>query len=358
MQLVRGIDMEIKDFLAQLMAIPGISGNEEAVARVISRAFEPYCQEVRTDRFYNVYGRKVDFIKEGMPRIMVAAHMDEIDLMVSDIDERGFIRFTTVGGVDPRILLAQEVEVHGKQKLFGVIGAKPPHLQRPEDARKAIRIKDMAIDVGLPYERVKELVSIGDAITFVSPLMDLKGQMVSGKSLDDRAGVAVLLETMKELDALRFAADVFFVATVQEEVGVRGATISAYRLEPDIGVAIDVTHGDMPDAPRDETFSMNKGPVIAVGPNMHPKLTQKLMDVAREYGMDYMVEVEPRPTGTDARAIQISRRGVPTILIEIPLRYMHTTVETLNLNTVKQAARLLARFIASLKEDWDEWLSY
>lgn len=350
--------MKIKEFLAQLVAIPGISGNEEAVARIISQAFEPYCQEVIIDQFYNVYGRKTDVIKEDMPKIMIAAHMDEIGLMVSDIDERGFIRFTTVGGVDPRILLAQEVEVHGKQKLFGIIGAKPPHIQRPEDAKKAIKIKDMAIDVGLPYEKVKELVSIGDAITFVSPLTDMMGQMVSGKSLDDRAGVAVLLQTMKELDALRFAADVFFVATVQEEVGVRGATISAYKLEPDIGIAIDVTHGDMPDAPRDETFSMNKGPVIAVGPNMHPKLTQKLMDVAKEYNMAYMVEVEPRPTGTDARAIQISRRGVPTVLVEIPLRYMHTTVETLNLSSIKQAARLLARFIASLKEDWKEWLSY
>ncbi|MDN5277653.1 MAG: hypothetical protein PWR01_1618 [Clostridiales bacterium] len=350
--------MEIKDFLARLVAVPGISGNEEVAAQLIFQAFEPYCQEVRIDRFYNVYGRKTDVIKGDMPKVMIAAHMDEIGLMVTDIDERGFIRFTTVGGVDPRILLAQEVEVHGRQKLFGVIGAKPPHIQQREDAKKAIKIKDMAIDVGLPYEKVKELVNIGDAITFVSPLTDLRGQMVSGKSLDDRAGVAVLLQTMKELDALRFAADVFFVATVQEEVGVRGATISAYKVEPDIGVAIDVTHGDMPDAPRDETFSMNKGPVIAVGPNMHPKLTQKLMDVAKEYGMDYMVEVEPRPTGTDARAIQISRRGVPTVLIEIPLRYMHTTVETLNLNNIKQAARLLARFIASLKEDWKEWLSY
>jgi endoglucanase len=350
--------MEIKEFLARLVTVPGISGNEEAVAQLISQAFEPYCQEVRIDRFYNVYGRKTDVIRDDMPKVMIAAHMDEIGLMVTDIDERGFIRFTTVGGVDPRILLAQEVEVHGRQKLFGVIGAKPPHIQQREDAKKAIKIKDMAIDVGLPYEKVKELVNIGDAITFVSPLTDLRGQMVSGKSLDDRAGVAVLLQTMKELDALRFAADVFFVATVQEEVGVRGATISAYKVEPDIGIAIDVTHGDMPDAPRDETFSMNKGPVIAVGPNMHPKLTQKLMDVAKEYGMDYMVEVEPRPTGTDARAIQISRRGVPTVLIEIPLRYMHTTVETLNLNNIKQAARLLARFIASLKEDWKEWLGY
>jgi endoglucanase len=350
--------MEIREFLARLVAMPGISGHEDSIAQAISQAFEPYCQKVRVDRLYNVYGLKTDIPRKGMPKVMVAAHMDEIGLMVTDIDERGFIRFTSVGGVDPRILLAQEVEVHGKQKLFGVIGAKPPHIQQSGEAQKAVKMKDMVIDLGLPVERVKELVSIGDIVTFVSPLKDLKGQMVSAKSLDDRAGVAVLLQTMKELNDLRFSAEVFFVATVQEEVGVRGATISAYQLVPDIGVAIDVTHGDMPDAPRDETFSMNKGPVIAIGPNMHPRLSQKVMDVAREYGIDYMVEVEPGPTGTDARAIQISRWGVPTVLIEIPLRYMHTTVETLNLSNIKQAARLLARFIASLKEDWNEWLNY
>ena len=350
--------MDIKDFIAKLVAVPGVSGYEERIARVISEAFNSYCQEVRTDAFFNVFGRKTDGHGEKMPKVMVAAHMDEIGLMVTHIDEKGFIRFTNIGGVDPRILPGQEVEIHGKKKLFGVIGAKPPHLQQAEDAKKAVEMKDMAIDAGLSAEHAKELINIGDIITFVSPLVELKGGMVSAKSLDDRAGVAVLLETMKELDKLRFCADVYFVATVQEEVGVRGAAISTYRIAPDIGIAIDVTHGDTPDASRDETFAMNKGPVIAVGPNMHPRLTQKVMDTAKEYGIDYMVEVEPGPTGTDARAIQISRYGVPTVLIEIPLRYMHTTVETLNLDNIRKAARLLARFIASLKEDWNQWLNY
>jgi len=200
--------MEIREFLARLVAMPGISGHEDSIAQAISQAFEPYCQKVRVDRLYNVYGLKTDIPRKGMPKVMVAAHMDEIGLMVTDIDERGFIRFTSVGGVDPRILLAQEVEVHGKQKLFGVIGAKPPHIQQSGEAQKAVKMKDMVIDLGLPVERVKELVSIGDIVTFVSPLKDLKGQMVSAKSLDDRAGVAVLLQTMKELNDLRFSAEV------------------------------------------------------------------------------------------------------------------------------------------------------
>ena len=153
----------------------------------------------------------------------------------------------------------------------------------------------MAIDAGLSAEHAKELINIGDIITFVSPLVELKGGMVSAKSLDDRAGVAVLLETMKELDKLRFCADVYFVATVQEEVGVRGAAISTYRIAPDIGIAIDVTHGDTPDASRDETFAMNKGQLCSWAKYASP-FDAKVMDTAKEYGIDYMVEVEPGPT--------------------------------------------------------------
>ena len=182
--------------------------------------------------------------------------------------------------------------------------------------------------------------------------------MVNGKSLDDRDSVAVMLEAMKELDRFSFNADVYFVATVQEEVGVRGATISTYGVNPDIGIAIDVTHGDTPDSPKEETNAMDKGPAICIGPNLHPKLSQRLMDVAKDYGLEYQVEVASGPTGTDARAMQIARDGIPTVLMEIPLRYMHTTVETLNMDNVKKAGRIIAFFIASMEEGWEEWLSY
>mgnify|MGYP001267181452 CR=1 FL=1 len=350
--------METKQFLKELVEMSGISGQEAAVAQKIAKAFEPYCDDVRIDSFFNVYGKKTDMHLDGAPRIMLAAHMDEIGLMVRDIDENGFIKFTNVGGVDQRVLLSQEVIVHGKEDLFGVIGAKPPHLQNPGDEKKAVKMKDMSIDVGLPADKVKELVEIGDPITFLSPLVDMQGSYVNGKALDDRASVAVLLETMKELSRIRFSAEIYFVATVQEEVGTRGAVISTYQNRPDIGIAIDVTHGDTPDASKDDTVSMDKGPTIAIGPNMHPKLTQRLMDIADEYGIGYTTEVAAGPTGTDARSMQISRAGVPTVLLEIPLRYMHTPVETLNMETVKKAARILAAFIASMKEGWEEWLTY
>jgi len=289
---------------------------------------------------------------------MLAAHMDEIGLMVKDIEKGGFIRFTNIGGVDQRILPAQEVWVHGKETLFGVIGAKPPHLQESGETIKAVPMEDMAIDVGLPEEEVRKLVSVGDLITFKSPLISMQGEIVNGKSLDDRASVVLLYQTMKELDRLKFNGEIYFVATVQEEVGTRGAIISTYRLNPDIGIAIDVTHADTPDASREDTFPIDKGPVIAIGPNLHPRLTQKLMDVADENNIEYQVEVEPGPTGTDARSIQISRSGVPTVLLGLPLRYMHTTVESISMNTIKKAARLLALFIASMEGGWEQWLNY
>lgn len=350
--------METKDFLSELVNTAGISGYEEKIASLVSNVFNSYCDEVRTDQFYNVYGKKTFKVAERMPKIMLAAHIDEIGLMVKEVLPEGFVRFVSVGGVDQRILLGLEVVVHGKEDLLGIIGAKPPHLQSDEESKKAVEMKDMAIDLGISGEKLNSIVSVGDPITFISPLLDLQGNYVTGKALDDRMGAAVLLETMKELNNLRFEAEVYFVATVQEEVGTRGAIISAFRVMPDIGIAIDVTHGDMPDAPKEETFAMDRGPIIAIGPNMHPGLSQKLIDLAKAQGIDHLVEVESGPTGTDARAIQISRSGVPTLLLEIPLKYMHTTVETLNMDNVKKAGVLLARFIASLKEDWREWLNY
>lgn len=350
--------MDAKQFLGQLIDVPGVSGYEDKVSKLIMDAFEPYCDEVYRDTFYNVYGKKLGNKSGHGPKVMLAAHLDEIGLMVKDIDDKGFISFTNIGGVDQRILLSQEVYIHGKEKLFGVIGAKPPHLQERKEAQKAVPMKDLAIDVGLPAGKVKELVSIGDLITFKSPLVELEGSNVCGKSIDDRAGVVVLYETMKELQKLVFSGEVYFVATAQEEVGTRGAIISTYKINPDIGIAIDVTHGDTPDAPKSEIHAMDKGPAIGVGPNMHPKLTQKLMDVAKENGIDYQVEVAPGLTGTDARSMQVSREGVPTVLIELPLRYMHTTVETLNMENVKKAAKLIALFIASMEEGWEECLTY
>ena len=348
----------MKALLKELIEIPGVSGYEERIADRIAEAFFQYCPEVQIDPFFTVTGILRGRAESSAPKIMVAAHMDEIGLMVREILEDGFLRFTQVGGVDPRVLPAQEVLVHGRESLYGVIGSKPPHLQSREDMKQSVPMKEMSIDLGLPPDTVRELVRVGDLVTFAGSLKEMQGSCVNGKSLDDRAGVALMIETMAALAALRFEAEVHFTATVQEEVGTRGAVISTYRMLPDIGIAIDVTHGDSPDAGKEDTFSLDKGIVIARGPNLHPGLTRRLMDTAKDISIPYQVSGVPGPTGTDARSIQISRYGVPTLLMELPLRYMHTPVETLNLDGLRMGARLLAHFIASFKEGWQEWLNY
>lgn len=348
----------MKALLSELIDIPGVSGYEERIADRIAEAFFQYCPDVRIDPFYTVAGILRGREDLSAPKVLVAAHMDEIGLMVNEILEDGFLRFTQVGGVDPRVLPAQAVLVHGRAPLFGVIASKPPHLQSGDEMKQSVPMKEMCIDLGLSPDAVREQVRIGDLITFVSPLQEMQGSYVNGKSLDDRAGVVLLVETMAALSALHFEAEVHFTATVQEEVGTRGAVISTYRLLPDIGIAIDVTHGDSPDAAKEDTFGMDKGIVIAKGPNLHPGLTRRLMDTAQDLGIPFQVSGVPGPTGTDARSIQISRYGVPTLLVELPLRYMHTPVETLNLEGLRKGGRLLAHFIASLKEGWQEWLNY
>ncbi len=349
--------MDIKEFLMDISNMRGVSGHEYTYSDTIKKAFDEYCNSVSQDQLGNVIGiRKA---KSDKPfKVMLAAHMDQIGLMVKGIDDKGFIQFTNIGGVDQRILLAQEVIVHGKEDLFGLIGAKPPHLQSAEEGKNAVKMEDMSIDLGLSAEEVKELVSIGDTITFKTTSTMLQNDYLCGKALDDRAGIAIILECLKELKHTQTDIELYAVATVQEEVGIRGAVVSSYHINPDIGIAIDVCHGDTPDASSDDTQDTNKGVSITIGPNIHPKLSKKLMDIAKQYNISYQVEVEPGNTGTDAWAIQVTRSGIPTLLLSIPLRYMHTTVETLSYKDVVGAGKLLAFFIRSLDGDLEELLCY
>lgn len=343
--------MELKNFLENLCSKPGVSGYEHNLSQLVIDAFNQYTNDNYIDKLGNVVCiRRGDNNVDNL-KVMLAAHIDEIGLMVKDIEDSGFLRFTQIGGIDPRTLLAQEVTVHGKKDLFGVIGAKPPHLQDESEREKAVKMEDMTIDVGLSKDEVKEIVKIGDLITIKRELISLQGNNVSGKALDDRAGIATMLECAKELSKLKHELDVYFVSTVQEEVGVRGAAVSTYRINPDIGIAIDVGFGSTPELPKEHTIDMNKGPGIAMGGNIHPTLREKLVEIAREYNIPYQTEVSPGPTGTDARAIQITRSGVPTLLISLPLRYMHTSVETIDINDIKTSAKLLARFIAYISSE-------
>ncbi|MCL4425401.1 MAG: M42 family metallopeptidase [Firmicutes bacterium] len=350
--------METRDFLQMLSEGTGVSGYEGRVAGAIKEVWGPYVDEQKVDNLGNLVALKRGEASGRGPKIMLAAHMDEIGLMVTKIEERGFLRFTQVGGVDQRTLLAQEVVVHGKRELPGVIGAKPPHLISPEEAKKSIPMDQLFVDVGLPKNEVAALVEVGDLITVRRPFTPLLGEFAAGKAMDDRAGVAVLYECLRELRRFHHQADVLAVATVQEEVGLKGAITSTYGLQPDLGIALDVGHGDVPGVPEQKTMTLDKGPGLAMGPNIHPKIYESLVKAAQELGISYQIEVAAGPTGTDAWAMQVSRAGVPTGLISIPLRYMHTSVETLSLGDVKKSGKLLAYFIAGVDETFVEGLKW
>ncbi len=325
----------------------GVSGHEFMNAASVCReAMAGLVDEIREDSLGNLIGFKKGQGDSPRPKIMLAGHMDEVGLMITKIEERGFLRFVGIG-VDPRILPGHEVIVYAKRPLTGLVGVKPPHLTAPEDAMKAQKMEDLFIDLGLPEEEVRKLCKVGDVVTYKMQVTELMGDILAGKSMDDRAGFGLILVCLDELRKYKVQADVFAVATTQEEVGLRGATVSAYDIEPDIGVAIDVCHGETPGVPPWRTSMLGKGPVLCMGGNIHPKVYAGLKKAAGEMGIIVQTEVAPGPTGTDAWAIQMAGEGVATGLISIPLRYMHTSVETLSLGDVIKGGQLLARFIAS-----------
>ena len=343
------------EILKQLSETNGVSGYERNITSQVEDVFSRYTDEIKYDNLGNLIACKKGTAEEEI-KVMFAAHMDEIGLMVNEIEEDGFLRFTAVGGVDQRTLVGQEVTVFAKEELQGIIGAKPPHVQNSKERRKAYEMDDMYIDLGLDEDEVKEKVRIGDVITVKREFEELKNERVTGKALDDRAGILVMLTALQELKNVTHQADLYTVATVQEEVGVRGATTSTYGIVPDIGIAIDVCHGTMPGVSSEDAAELGGGSAIGFGPHVHPKMFSKLKDIAEKNEIKYQVEPSHTPRGTDAFAIQVTRAGIPTALISIPLRYMHTSVETISMKDIKRSGKLLARFIRGLNAEFVEGL--
>lgn len=343
----------MENVLKQLSDLRGISGFEYRINDKIKEMFAPFCDEVRVDSLGNLIafkkGKKSDF------KIMLDAHMDEIGLMVSNIDDNGFISFINIGGVDSRILPSLEVVVHGKRDIKGVIGAKPPHLQTADESKKAIKIEDMSIDTGLEKDEVLDLVSIGDSVTIEQSTGLLKNKNISLKTLDDRAGVCAILEVIKRID--RINADIYVSISTQEEVGLRGAKISSYEISPDMAITIDVCHAKTPDNSKN-AFEAGEGTVITIGPNIHPKISEKLFEVSKKYEIKTNTDVDDGDTGTNAWAIQVARQGIPTALLSIPLKYMHTSVETMNLDDFEATVGLIESFLKESDNFSEDWLCY
>ena len=339
--------LSVYEFLKEMTATRGISGDEAPVAKKIAGAFRPLCDEVTVDAMQNVVAR----LGAQGPRVMIAAHLDEIGLMVSQIEEDGCLRVTSVGGVDPRILPAGRVTVYTQEgPMPGVIGAIAPHLLTAEDRTKNYKMQDLYVDMGLPESRVRQLVHPGTQVALYGPVRALKNGRYASKTVDDRGCVAIMLRAAELLKNTKIGVQALFVATSQEEVGSYGAHTVAWALDPDLGIAIDVTHGEMPGCEPGQTHPLGKV-VLSQGPYIDRKLHRRLTELCKKLRIDYETSVAPRNTWTDADDIQIARAGVPTALIELPLKYMHTTVETFCADTLEEAARLLAALLAQLGEE-------
>jgi endoglucanase len=343
--------VDLSAFLKELSEAHGISGYEAPVREIVRKEFARHSHEVRVTKMGSVVGVRHGSGPEPRRKVMLSAHMDEIGLMVTGI-EKGFLRLANVAGSDARVMLGQEVIVHGQRELLGTVGSRPPHVLTPAERDQVIPFDKLFVDVGLPEAQVKRLVRVGDLVSIQREACELKGGFFSGKAMDDRASVAAVAVCLEVLASTQHKWDVLGVASVQEETTFLGAATSAYDIAPDIAIAIDVTFGEQNGVSSDQAVGMGKGPAIGIGPNFHPRLVKALMDTAGKLEMPYQMEPTPGRSGTDAWPIQVAREGIPTALLGIPLRYMHTPVETVSLKDVERAGRLMAEFIASLNDDF------
>jgi endoglucanase len=286
----------------------------------------------------------------GEKSIMLACHIDEIGYMVSRIDDSGRIFFSEIGGVDVRILPGQEVVVLGEKKYHGYVGFKPPHLLSKEESTRVLPLEEMFIDVGLKPAVVKQNIHMGDYIAFAGKYGKLRDDLRTVKSLDNRASVACGILVLKNLAKTAHSLSVDFVATSQEEYTGLGARTHAFKLPLDYAVVVDVSHAEHPDLKEHEYFPLNSGPSIVRGATVPTKLYELLVDTAKALDIPYQIQPIPSRTGTDADDIAFNREGIPSCIVGIPLRYMHTPVEIVSLKDIERAARLITNFIGRLGE--------
>lgn len=336
--------MTIKETTRELCALSGPSGFEEAVARRAKELLEPLVDEITADSMGNVLAlRRCG--KPGARQLLLDAHLDEVGFIVTEVAE-GFLKFSALGGLDERTLPGREVRVLAPEgPLYGVVACLPPHVLTAEQKEQAVEIKNLFIDLGLSQAEAEKRVPIGTPGVFEGPMFDLQGDNFVSKALDDRICAAVVLQVLENLKGKELPCDLAVMFSAQEEVGLRGATPGAFRLAPDWCIAVDVTHARTPDAPKGETFEAGKGCTVGVGPNANRAMTKAIMDVAKEQEIPYSVEVMPRSSGTNGWAIQITRQGVATAIVSVPVKYMHSPVEAASLADAEAAADLITAFI-------------
>ncbi len=334
----------MRTLLETLTVAPGVSGRENGAQDTFSALLMPYCEDIRKDALGNVIAARRGFT-ESHETLLLEAHADKIGLMVRHITKEGFLLVCPIGGFDTKILPAQGVRIYGREVLQGVICAIPPHIATSE---KAPDMKVLCVDTGLSADRVKQLVDVGDVMEFDTEFTPLRQNMIAASALDDRAGLAVIVQTLSLLKDEDLPFNIAIVGAVQEEVGMRGAGTAAYQVNPKAAICIDVCHGQSPDAQGTGTFPMGKGPVITVGPNVQRSVSQKLIQTAKAQDIPYQIDVDSGCTGTDAWVVQVTGKGVYTGLLSLPLRYMHAGYEVLDTRDAENTAKLLAELIKDI----------
>lgn len=341
--------MHYETVLGELCALAGPSGFESPVAQAAARLLEGVMDEVRIDKMGSVIGvRRCG--KEHAPKLLLDAHLDEIGFIVTGHEE-GYLRFAPLGGVDRRMLPDRELTILTQPPMYGVVACLPPHIQSAEDMDKSLPIRELWLDVGLSQEEAEKRIPIGTPAVYRTGCTPLGKNLLCGKALDDRACFAILVDALEQLKGEELDVDVYLLGSTQEETHSTGAITAAFGICPDLCVAVDVTHGDSPDAPKDQTFPLGGGPVIGVGPNCTRWMTERMKRCARQLEMDYQLEIMSGHSGTNGWDLQISREGVATSVLSLPLRYMHTPVETAHRSDLDQTAALLAQFIRGLGEE-------
>jgi len=345
-------------FLEQLLDAPGPSGYETRPARVWRQEAESFANRVWGDVTGNTFAA---VNPDARPRVMMAGHIDEIGLQITYIDDDGYIYVDEIGGWDPQVLVAQRVRILGRDgDVPGVVGKKPIHLIKSDERSKAAKVSDLWVDVGAASrDEVKELgIRVGDPMVLDVKMVHLAGDRIASRAIDNRIGAFVVLEALRLLAQDPPAAGAVAVATTQEEIGYSGggARTGAFTLEPDVALVVDVTFStDVPDINKKEVgdHKIGGGPVLSRGSAVHPMVFERLASVAEAEGIPHTIQAAPRATRTDADGIHLVRTGVPTGLVSVPNRYMHSPNEIVSVEDLRLTARLLAAFVRSLDGDTD-----
>jgi putative aminopeptidase FrvX len=342
---------EIKNNLKELCLSVGVAGLENSASQKAAELLKQYTDEVTIDHFGNVIGM-IHSKNQNAKTLLLDAHIDEIGMIVTSIDDKGFVKVANCGGMDRRLFAAQEVTIHGAKKdIIGVIGSKPPHLEKDDEAKQVPDVENIFIDVGYTKEQAEQYIALGDRVTINSTFQELLNNRVSVKAMDDRSGVTAILEALRLLKGKELDVNLAILFSAREEIGGMGARVASYNISPDYAIAVDVSFAYTSDAEEHKCGKMGKGVMIGVSAFLDKQMSDDLIQLAKEKEIPYQIEViTGRSTGTNADDILITKGGVRTAVLSIPEKYMHTPIEMVEIGDIEAVAKLIAEYAQKVGE--------